>query len=148
MSRKATAVKMESTEATTTRMAIQHAIVARASTVLAEFGVVSTDERAIVQQILDKVSAATNNGDSHFSYSYDRYVYHVKRSSNVGGLTVLCVADETVGRMIPYAFLQDIHAKFLKAYGDGLLKMNSQKYSVSRWIIILTTQMQTRFTMY
>lgn len=35
-------------------------------------------------------------------------------------MTVLCMADDTAGRRIPFAFLEDIHGKFVKTYGRSV----------------------------
>ncbi|XP_010250213.1 PREDICTED: vesicle-associated membrane protein 711 [Nelumbo nucifera] len=95
-------------------MTILYALVARGSAVLAEFSSTSTNANAIARQILEKIPG-TN--DSHVSYSQDRYIFHVKRTD---GLTVLCMADDTAGRRIPFAFLEDIHQKFVKTYGRAV----------------------------
>lgn len=92
-------------------MAILYALVARGSVVLAEFSSTQTNASVIARQILDKIPG-TN--DSHVSYSQDRYIFHVKRTD---GITVLCVADDTAGRRIPFVFLEDIHGRFVKTYG-------------------------------
>ncbi|KAH9297167.1 hypothetical protein KI387_028849, partial [Taxus chinensis] len=47
----------------------------------------------------------------------DRYIFHVKRTD---GLTVMCMADDTAGRRIPFAFLEDIHGRFVKSYGRAV----------------------------
>lgn len=73
-------------------MAIQYALVARGSVVLAEFSAVpQSNAGAIARQILEKIPG---NDDSHVSYSQDRYIFHVKRTD---GITVLCMADDTAG---------------------------------------------------
>ncbi|KAJ4952924.1 hypothetical protein NE237_029756 [Protea cynaroides] len=95
-------------------MAILYALVARGSVVLAEFSATSTNANAIARQILEKIPG---NNDSHVSYSQDRYIFHVKRTD---GLTVLCMADDTAGRRIPFAFLEDIHQRFVKTYGRAV----------------------------
>ncbi|MBA0703519.1 hypothetical protein Golax_015838, partial [Gossypium laxum] len=69
---------------------------------------------AIARQILEKIPG---ENDSHVSYSQDRYIFHVKRTD---GLTVLCMADESVGRRIPFAFLEDIHQRFVRTYGRAV----------------------------
>ncbi|KAG0470568.1 hypothetical protein HPP92_017268 [Vanilla planifolia] len=92
-------------------MAILYALVARGSVVLAEFSSTQTNASVIARQILEKIPG---NEDSHVSYSQDRYIFHVKRTD---GITVLCMADDTVGRRIPFAFLEDIHGRFIKTYG-------------------------------
>lgn len=95
-------------------MTILYALVARGSVVLAEFSTTSTNASAISRQILEKIPG---NDDSNVSYSQDRYIFHVKRTD---GLTVLCMADDSAGRRIPFAFLEDIHGKFVKTYGRAV----------------------------
>ncbi|CAL9778449.1 unnamed protein product [Musa acuminata subsp. burmannicoides] len=92
-------------------MAILYALVARGSVVLAEFSGAATNASAVARQILERIPG---DQDTHVSYSQDRYIFHVKRTD---GVTVLCVADDTAGRRIPFAFLEDIHGRFVKAYG-------------------------------
>ncbi|XP_023534904.1 vesicle-associated membrane protein 711-like [Cucurbita pepo subsp. pepo] len=99
-------------------MAIIYALVARGSVVLAEFYVTPTNASSISRQILDKIPG---NDDSHVSYSQDRYIFHVKRTD---GLTVLCMADDTAGRRIPFAFLEDIHQRFVRTYGRAVHSAN------------------------
>ncbi|KAK1316856.1 hypothetical protein QJS10_CPA05g01387 [Acorus calamus] len=93
-------------------MTILYALVARGTVVLAEFSGAPTNASTIAKQILEKIPSGSN--DSHVSYSQDRFVFHVKRTD---GLTVLCMADESSGRRIPFAFLEDIHGRFVKTYG-------------------------------
>ncbi|OAY66776.1 vesicle-associated membrane protein 711-like [Ananas comosus] len=95
-------------------MAILYALVARGTVVLAEFSAAQGNAAAIARQILEKLPSGDGAGDSHVSYSQDRYVFHVKRTD---GITVLCMADDTAGRRIPFAFLEDIHGRFVKTYG-------------------------------
>lgn len=96
-------------------MGILYGMVARGYVVLAEFSTTSTNASAIGRQVLEKLPG--NNNDSHVSYSQDRYIFHVKRTD---GLTVLCMADDTSGRRIPFAFLEDIHQKFVRTYGRAI----------------------------
>ncbi|GAB2232570.1 hypothetical protein Droror1_Dr00011610 [Drosera rotundifolia] len=94
-------------------MAILYAVVARGAVVLAEHSATSTNASTIARQILEKTVT-----DSHSSYSQDRYIFHVKRTD---GVTVLCMAEDSVGRRIPFVFLEDIHQRFVKTYGRGIL---------------------------
>ncbi|KAG6535176.1 hypothetical protein ZIOFF_000138 [Zingiber officinale] len=121
------------------QMAILYALVARGSVVLAEFSASPMNAGAVARQILERIPGSQ---DTHVSYSQDRYIFHVKCTD---GLTVLCVADDTAGsesslslrcyssltsvptvdayllcfleRRIPFAFLEDIHGRFVKTYG-------------------------------
>ncbi|XP_010525947.1 PREDICTED: vesicle-associated membrane protein 711 [Tarenaya hassleriana] len=104
-------------------MAILYALVARGTVVLAEFSSTSTNASSIAKQILEKIPG---NNDSHVSYSQDRYVFHVKRTD---GLTVLCMADEAAGRRIPFAFLEDIHQRFVRTYGRAVF--SAQAYAMN-----------------
>ncbi|XVE71500.1 hypothetical protein DITRI_Ditri10aG0155800 [Diplodiscus trichospermus] len=96
-------------------MGIFYGLVARGQVVLAEFSTTQTNAATIGRQILEKMNESKN--DSNFSFSHDRYIFHVKRTD---GLTVLCMADDASGRRIPFAFLEDIHQKFVKTYGRAL----------------------------
>ncbi|KAJ0691418.1 putative Longin domain, v-SNARE, coiled-coil domain-containing protein [Helianthus annuus] len=96
-------------------MTIVYTLVARGSVVLAEFSGVQTNASAIARQILEKMAG---DSDMNVSYSQDRYIFHVKRTD---GLTVLCMADDVSGRRIPFAFLEDIHQRFVRTYGRAVL---------------------------
>ncbi|WJZ98167.1 hypothetical protein VitviT2T_016714 [Vitis vinifera] len=67
------------------------------------------------------------NTNNHTSFSQDRYLFRVKRTD---GLTLLCMASSRMvftsinyffihGR-IPFAFLEDIHQRFVKTYGRAI----------------------------
>ncbi|XP_020237209.1 vesicle-associated membrane protein 711 [Cajanus cajan] len=100
-------------------MGILYAMVARGQIVLAEFNASQSNASSVAKQILSKINQGSdNNDDSNVSFSHDRYVFHVKRTD---GLTVLCMADDAFGRMVPFAFLEDIHKKFVKTYGRAIL---------------------------
>ncbi|XP_019434739.1 PREDICTED: vesicle-associated membrane protein 711-like [Lupinus angustifolius] len=104
-------------------MGILYALVARGTVVLAEFSATSSNANTIAKQILDKIPG-TN--DTHVSYSQDRYIFHVKRTD---GLTVLCMADDNAGRRVPFAFLEEIHQRFVRTYGRAVL--SAQPYGMN-----------------
>uniref|UniRef100_A0A5B7BTQ0 Vesicle-associated membrane protein 711 n=1 Tax=Davidia involucrata TaxID=16924 RepID=A0A5B7BTQ0_DAVIN len=95
-------------------MTILYSLVARGAVVLAEFSTTTTNASATARQILEKIPG---NNDSNASYSQDRCIFHVKRTD---GLTVLCMADDSAGRRIPFAFLEDIHQRFVRTYGRAI----------------------------
>jgi vesicle-associated membrane protein 7 len=116
-------------------MGILFALVARGTVVLAEFTGTTTNATAIARQILEKIPG---NNDTHVSYSQDRYIFHVKRTD---GLTVLCMADDTAGRRIPFAFLEEIHQRFVRTYGRAVL--NAQAYGMNdEFSRVLSQQME------
>ncbi|GAA0152286.1 hypothetical protein Leryth_012093 [Lithospermum erythrorhizon] len=104
-------------------MGILYGLVARGSVVLAEHNSATTNATTISKQILEKISG---ENDTNVSYSQDRYIFHVKRTD---GLTVLCMADATLGRRVPFEFLEDIHQKFVRTYGRTVL--NAQAYAMN-----------------
>ncbi|KAL3633592.1 hypothetical protein CASFOL_022354 [Castilleja foliolosa] len=117
-------------------MAILYALVARGPVVLAEFSTTSTTANSISRQILDKISTANN--DTNVSYSQDRYIFHIKRTD---GLTVLCMAEDTAMRRIPFAFLEDIHQRFVRTYGRAVL--SAQAYAMNdEFSRVLSQQME------
>ncbi|KAF2925441.1 hypothetical protein DAI22_06g052900 [Oryza sativa Japonica Group] len=97
-------------------MAILYAVVARGTVVLAEHSAAATNAGAVARQVLERLPGG--GADSHVSYTQDRYVFHAKRTD---GITALCMADEAAGRRIPFAFLEDIHGRFVKTYGRAAL---------------------------
>ncbi|GMI81196.1 GRAVITY PERSISTENT SIGNAL 2, vesicle-associated membrane protein 713 [Hibiscus trionum] len=96
-------------------MGILYGMVARGQVVLAEFCASQTTASTVARQILENMSQGKN--DSNSSFSHDRYIFHVKRTDD---LTVLCMADDASGRRIPFAFLEDIHQRFVKTYARAI----------------------------
>ncbi|KAJ9546470.1 hypothetical protein OSB04_019013 [Centaurea solstitialis] len=116
-------------------MTILYTIVARGSVVLAEFSGTPTNASTISRQILEKIPG---DNDMNVSYSQDRYIFHVKRTD---GLTVLCMADDVAGRRIPFAFLDDIHQRFVRTYGRAVL--SAQAYGMNdEFSRVLSQQME------
>ncbi|THU54282.1 hypothetical protein C4D60_Mb10t23400 [Musa balbisiana] len=72
-------------------MAILYAVVARGTSVLAEFAAVTGNVGAVARRILEKLPP---DSDSRLCFSQDRYIFHVLRSD---GITFLCMANDTFG---------------------------------------------------
>ncbi|KAI8570685.1 hypothetical protein RHMOL_Rhmol01G0054900 [Rhododendron molle] len=101
-------------------MSILYSMVARGTVVLAEFSAATTNANATARQLLERKAGGgtgNNDHDSNMSYSHDRYIFHVKKTD---GLTVVCMADDSAGRRIPFAFLEDIHQRFVRTYGRAI----------------------------
>ncbi|KAJ3206838.1 Vesicle-associated membrane protein [Dinochytrium kinnereticum] len=49
------------------------------------------------------------------TYVYDRYLFHYVQQK---GVIYLCLTDDTFGRRIPFAFLEDIARRFESLYSD------------------------------
>ncbi|KAB2076736.1 hypothetical protein ES319_A06G060100v1 [Gossypium barbadense] len=98
-------------------MGILYGMVARGQVVLAEFSATQTNAIAsvVARLILEKMKEVKNNSIS--SFSHHPYIFHVKGTD---GLTLLCMADDASGRIIPFAFLEDIHKKFVKTFGRAV----------------------------
>lgn len=96
-------------------MGIFYGMVARGNVVLAEFDSTQTNANSIARQLLEKIP--NGNTSSNASYSHDRFIFHIKIND---GLTVVCMADDAYGRRIPFAFLEDIHQRFVKTYGRAI----------------------------
>ncbi|XP_075520026.1 vesicle-associated membrane protein 714 [Primulina tabacum] len=94
-------------------MAILYGLVARGTTVLAEFSAVTGNAGAVVRRILEKLSE-TESAESRLCFSQDRYIFHILVSD---GITFLCMANDTFGRRIPFSYLEDIRMRFMKNYG-------------------------------
>uniref|UniRef100_A0A7N0USK5 Uncharacterized protein n=1 Tax=Kalanchoe fedtschenkoi TaxID=63787 RepID=A0A7N0USK5_KALFE len=105
-------------------MSILYAMVSRGEVVLSEFSATATNAGSIARQIMEKVPG--KDDDCHVSYAQDRYVFHVRRTD---GVTTLCMADETAGRRVPFAFLEDIHLRFVRTYGRAI--RSAQPYAMN-----------------
>ncbi|CAG8481948.1 5159_t:CDS:2 [Ambispora leptoticha] len=90
-------------------MSLVYGLVARGPIILAEYTNSSGNFTQVTQAILEKIPP--NN--SKLTYVYDRYLFHYICED---GLTYMCMADDSFGRRIPFAFLQDIKERFLATY--------------------------------
>ena len=88
-------------------MSIYYAIVARGSTVLVDFTEHSGNFQQITMAILQKIDISK---DAMTSYSSGEHLFHIITSD---GLVYLCLADESYGKSIPYAYLNEIKKRFL-----------------------------------
>lgn len=62
------------------------------------------------------------------------------------GLTYMCMADDSFGRRIPFAFLQDIKERFLERYGKDRA-LEAPPYGLNEFSRVLSKQMVNRFIM-
>eukprot|EP00241_Pyramimonas_parkeae_P008085 CAMPEP_0114236606 /NCGR_PEP_ID=MMETSP0058-20121206/6931_1 /TAXON_ID=36894 /ORGANISM="Pyramimonas parkeae, CCMP726" /LENGTH=176 /DNA_ID=CAMNT_0001348561 /DNA_START=235 /DNA_END=762 /DNA_ORIENTATION=- len=86
-------------------MPLLYAVVARGSCVLAEHSLTDGNASEMAMNILSKTAPV----DSRLSYAQERHLFHLLCED---GLTYLCMADDDFGRRLPYAFLEDIQARF------------------------------------
>ena len=85
-------------------MTILYALVARGTTVLAEFTSTSGNFPTITRVLLGKIPEE----DGKMSYVYDQFVFHYVVENKI---TFLCMADENAKRRVPFAFLDDIKVR-------------------------------------
>lgn len=88
-------------------MSLIHAVVARGSTVLVEYGGMQEHIQA-TKTILPQVPS--NN--SKLTFSWQQYLIHCSWEE---GITYLVIADESVGKRTPFAFLSELQRKFASA---------------------------------
>lgn len=93
---------------------ISYSAVARGSTVLAEESSVSGNANVVARKLLEKLP--TNN--TRVSYAQEGQLFHVLVAD---GLTFLCMADEPLGRRVPFAFLEDIKQRFVARHETDAL---------------------------
>ncbi|KAF9581194.1 hypothetical protein BGW38_001878 [Lunasporangiospora selenospora] len=116
-------------------MSIIYALVARGTVILAEYTNSSGNFTTITEAILEKIPP--NN--SKLTYVYDRYLFHYICED---GLTYMCMADDSFGRRIPFAFLQDIKERFLAQYGrEGALN-SLVPYAMNEFSKTIAKQME------
>ncbi|KAK9815113.1 hypothetical protein WJX73_007949 [Symbiochloris irregularis] len=88
---------------------ILYALVARGQTVLAECSTVAGNANLVAHRILEKLPTA----DNRVSYTQEQHVFHVVTAE---GFTFLCMADQGLGRRIPFSFLEEIKHDFLARF--------------------------------
>lgn len=79
---------------------------------LAEYSSVSGNAPTIAVRILERLPQE----DTKVTYTQERHMFHVQVE---GGLTLLCMAAESAGRRVPFAFLEDVRGRLLAQYGDS-----------------------------
>eukprot|EP00914_Ancora_sagittata_P004798 GHVO01010069.1.p1 GENE.GHVO01010069.1~~GHVO01010069.1.p1 ORF type:complete len:222 (+),score=25.19 GHVO01010069.1:324-989(+) len=90
-------------------MPLIYSVVARDTTVLAEYTDSIGNFHTVTRKLLPKLGLNT----SKMSYTYDRYMFHcVSRE----GLTFLVMSTKDSGVQLPYAYLDEISAKFLESF--------------------------------
>ncbi|KAJ3056226.1 Vesicle-associated membrane protein [Rhizophlyctis rosea] len=92
-------------------MPIIYGLVSRGAIILAEHATTTGNFTTVTQHILEKIP----EGDSKMTYVYDRYLFHYVQRD---GIIYLCLADDTFGRRVPFAFLEDIARRFENHYGE------------------------------
>ncbi|KAF9002570.1 VAMP/synaptobrevin-like protein [Cyathus striatus] len=86
-------------------MSLIHALVAKGNTILAEHQADKRDFSQATQTILSKIPP--NN--SKLTYVWEQYLFHY---ISEGGYTYLVMADDSAGRRMPFAFLNELQEKF------------------------------------
>jgi len=115
-------------------MSIIYSLIARGPIILTEFTNSKGNFTQVTQVILEKIPP----NDSKLTYVYDRYLFHYISEE---GITYLCMADDSFGRRVPFAFLQDIKAKFLNNYTKDRI-LSSPPYGLNEFSKILSKQME------
>ncbi|KAF9137456.1 hypothetical protein BGX30_010198 [Mortierella sp. GBA39] len=116
-------------------MSIIYALVARGTIILAEYTNSSGNFTTVTEAILEKIPP--NN--SKLTYVYDRYLFHYICHD---GLTYMCMADDTFGRRIPFAFLQDIKTRFLTQYARERAMSAMVPYGMNEFSKTIAKQME------
>jgi vesicle-associated membrane protein 7 len=92
-------------------MTIFYVLIARGTTVLAEFTNSTGNFPTITRVILGKISTA----DGKISYEYDQHVFHCLTENEI---TYLCMCDNSHKQRIPFEFLDDLKQRFISRYGS------------------------------
>eukprot|EP00252_Welwitschia_mirabilis_P001605 TRINITY_DN11501_c0_g3_i2.p1 TRINITY_DN11501_c0_g3~~TRINITY_DN11501_c0_g3_i2.p1 ORF type:complete len:222 (+),score=38.80 TRINITY_DN11501_c0_g3_i2:429-1094(+) len=89
-----------------------YSFVARGTVVLAEYTEFTGNFTTIAAQCLQKLPASNNK----FTYNCDNHTFNYLVED---GFAYCVVADESVGRQVPMAFLERIKEDFKRRYGGG-----------------------------
>jgi len=89
-----------------------YSFVARGTVVLAEYTEFKGNFTSIAAQCLQKLPASNNK----FTYNCDNHTFNYLVED---GFAYCVVADESVGRQVPMAFLERVKEDFKRRYGGG-----------------------------
>ncbi|XP_070024434.1 vesicle-associated membrane protein 721-like isoform X1 [Nicotiana sylvestris] len=92
--------------------ALIYAFVARGNVLLSEYTDFSGNFNSIAFQCLQKLPASNNK----FTYNCDGHTFNYLVDN---GFTYCVVAEESVGRQVPIAFLERVKDDFVSKYGGG-----------------------------
>ncbi|XP_076885921.1 vesicle-associated membrane protein 727 [Bidens hawaiensis] len=90
-----------------------YSFVAKGTVVLAEQTAYSGNVSTVAVQCLQKLPS----GSTKYTYSCDGYTFNFLLDS---GFVFLVVADESVGRSVPFVFLERVKDDFKKRYGASM----------------------------
>jgi vesicle-associated membrane protein 7 len=91
---------------------IIYSLVSRGQTILSDFATSTGNFQQISYHILEKIP---EEGDSKMTFVYDSYLFHyIKRS----GIIYMAMADDDLGRRIPFAFLDTISKRFESKHAE------------------------------
>eukprot|EP00250_Pteridium_aquilinum_P013301 c2125_g1_i1 orf=297-959(-) len=89
-----------------------YSFVARGSVVLADYSNFTGNFSTIAAQCLQKLPPNNNK----FTYTCDQHTFNYLVED---GFTYMVVADETIGRQTPFAFLERVKDDFKRRFGGG-----------------------------
>ncbi|CAO3618884.1 unnamed protein product [Cunninghamella blakesleeana] len=115
-------------------MSLIYGLVARGPITLAEYTNSSGNFTTVTQAILEKIPP--NN--SKLTYVYDGYLFHYICED---GITYMCMGDDSFGRRVPFAFLQDLKEKFISTYGRERA-LSSPPYGLNEFSRVIAKQME------
>ncbi|CAM8914913.1 unnamed protein product [Rhodiola kirilowii] len=95
-------------------MALLYSMVARETTVLAEYTAVAGNTDAIARKALKTLTSYLAGLDCRLHFLMDEYLIHVLR---IDAIVFLCMTDGTFPRMVAFAYLEDVHKRFIEKYG-------------------------------
>lgn len=93
-------------------MSLIYAVVSRGSCVLAEHSEASGNFAQISQSILEKIPT---DHPQKLTYTHERFLFHYQTRY---GIIYMCMADEELGRRIPFHFLDEVESRFEQTYGE------------------------------
>ena len=92
---------------------ILYSLIARDRCVVVEYSPLAGNFTTVTRMILEKLPSIPQGQKR--SYQYDQFVFHYfagKGSSLSTGVTFLCLADKSLGRDVPYRFLEEVCSKW------------------------------------
>jgi len=93
-------------------MSIIYTCICYGENILCEHFNVQGNFTTVVKKIIKQIPKTENE---KMSYSHEKHFFHYWVKSEI---VFLCIADDKIGRRIPFAFLDDIQKRWRTQYGD------------------------------
>ncbi|KAH9814609.1 synaptobrevin-domain-containing protein [Melampsora americana] len=117
-------------------MSILYVCIAYGTKILSEF---SIDQNKNFSKATSTILSKIPSKDSKLTYAAETYLFHYDKKD---GIVFMCMAEESLGRKIPFTFLAELQRKFTNTFTLSEIK-SASPYGLTRFNECLSNLTQT-----